>query len=352
MTPIEEQASKVAANTNIGKDEEDIKFENEYNEATRDNDKTKAREAQLKAMGKAKERIDSNISNPDDDISIYAATNAESRKNAVENVKNAAENYKVDDTIVKDARNKQAQAENTYKANIDNIANKFDQMNQATAAANASDIANGLATQDITIPEGRGVIQNYVDVYEEMLGPKYEEYSKSYNRALMFNAVQNGLAAAFGVPAIDFTQHPNVTNVRAQLDDMKEILKEARATAGQLNKYKLEKGISDREKNLEQQQKLELEKLAMEKSNVDSARQIADGTELSTNMLNTNMNKEAKEAIYGLETAPARIEEAKVQGRGAKAMEHGAMTWGESAVDKVPKVAGKAADIFGNFFKK
>lgn len=349
-TPLEEYTAKVAENINKGKDPEDIKIQNAYDSATRNNDRAGAREADLMAKGKAKEKNDSTISNPDDDISIFAATNNKSREKAVENVKKAAENYKVDDTIVKDARNKQAQAENTYKANIDNIATTFDQMNQATAAANASDLSNEIAAHDITTPEGRKTIQNYINAYEEMLGPKYEEYSKSYNRALMFNAVQNGLAAAFGVPAIDFTQHPDVTSVKAQLDDMKEVLKGEKTAAGQYGKAKLEKGISDREKNLEQQQKLKLEKLAIDKSNVDSARQIADGTELSTNMLNTNMAKKAAEDIYGLETAPARIEEAKVQGRGAKAMEHGAMTWEESSIDKVPKVADKTVDILGKFF--
>ena len=343
---LEEAARKTAENTNVGKDEEDIEIQHAYDSATRNNDRKKAKEAEWMARGKAAERNDSIISNPGDDISIFAATNKESRKNAVENVKNAAENYKVDDTIVKDARKKQTQAENTYKANIDNIATTFDQMNQATAAANASDLSNEIATHDITTPEGRKTIQNYINAYEEMLGPKYKEYSKSYNRALMFNAVQNGLAAAFGVPAIDFTQHPDVTSVKSQLEDMKAFLKGEKETAGQFSKAKLEKGISDREKNAEQQQKLKLEKLAIDKSNVDSARQIADGTELSTNMLNTNMNKKAKEDIYGLDTAEARIEEAKVQGRGAKAMEHGAMTWGESAIDKVPK----AANILGYFF--
>lgn len=347
MTPLEEHTAKVAKNTNAGKDQEDIEIQHAYDSATRNNDREGAKEAELMAERKAKERNDSIISNPDDDVSIFAATNKESRKNAVENIKNAAEDYKVDDTIVKDARNKQAQAENTYKANIDNIATTFDQMNQATAAANASDLSNEIATHDITTPEGRKTIQNYINAYEEMLGPKYEEYSKSYNRALMFNAVQNGLAAAFGVPAIDFTQHPDVTSLKSQLDDMKEVLKGEKETAGQYSKAKLEKGISDREKNAEQQQKLKLEKLAIDKSNVDSARQIADGTELSTNMLNTNMNRKAKEDIYGLATAEARIEDAKVQGRGAKAMEHGAMTWGESAMDKVPKAANK---ILGKFF--
>ena len=337
---LEEAMHKTAENINAGKDQEDIEIQHAYDSATRNNDKEGARKAQLMAMGKEKENNDSIISNPNDDISIYAATNKESRKNAVENVKNAAENFKVDDTIVQDARKKQAQAENTYKANIDNIATKFDQMNQATAAANASDLSNEIATHDITTPEGKKTIQNYINAYEEMLGPKYEEYNKSYNRALMFNAVQNGLAAAFGVPAVDFTQHPDVTSVKSQLDDMKAFLKGEKETAGQFGKNKLEKGISDREKNAEQQQKLKLEKLAIDKSNVDSARQIADGTELSTNMLNTNMNRKAKEDIYGLDTAEARIEEAKVQGRGAKAMEHGAMTWGESALDKVPKAAG------------
>ena len=346
MTPLEEAMHKTAENINAGKDQEDIEIQHAYDSATRNNDRKRAREAELMAQGKAKEMNDSIISNLDDDVSIYAATNKESRKNAVENVKNAAENFKVDDTIVKDARKKQAQAENTYKANIDNIATTFDQMNQATAAANASDLSNEIATHDITTPEGRKTIQNYINAYEEMLGPKYEEYSKSYNRALMFNAVQNGLAAAFGVPAVDFTQHPDVTSLKSQLDDMKAVLKEEKATAGQYGKAKLEKGISDREKNAEQQQKLKLEKLAIDKSNVDSARQIADGTELSTNMLNTNMNKKAKEDIYGLDTAEARIEEAKVQGRGAKAMEHGAMTWGESTVDKVPGLANK---ILGKF---
>lgn len=345
---LEEAMHKTAENINAGKDQEDIEIQHAYDSATRNNDREGARKAQARAEEKVKERNDSIISNPDDDVSIFTATNKESRKNAVENVKNAAENFKVDDTIVKDARKKQAQAENTYKANIDNIATTFDQMNQATAAANASDLSNEIATHDITTPEGRKTIQNYINAYEEMLGPKYEEYSKSYNRALMFNAVQNGLAAAFGVPAIDFTQHPDVTSVKSQLDDMKAVLKEEKATAGQYGKAKLEKGISDREKNAEQQQKLKLEKLAIDKSNVDSARQIADGTELSTNMLNTNMNKKAKEDIYGLDTAEARIEEAKVQGRGAKAMEHGAMTWGESAVDKVPKAVNT---IFGSFFK-
>ena len=346
---LEEAMYKTAENINAGKDQEDIEIQHAYDSATRNNDKEEARKAELMAKGKAKESNDSIISNTDDDISIYAATNKESRKNAVENVKNAAENFKVDDTIVKDAREKQAQAENTYKANIDNIATTFDQMNQATAAANASDLSNEIATHDITTPEGRKTIQNYINAYEEMLGPKYKEYSNSYNRALMFNAVQNGLAAAFGVPAVDFTQHPDVTSLKSQLEDMKEFLKGEKETAGQYGKTKLEKGISDREKNAEQQQKLKLEKLAIDKSNVDSARQIADGTELSTNMLNTNMNRKAKEDIYGLETAEARMEEAKVQGRGAKAMEHGAMTWGESAMDKVPKVAG---GIFGSFFKK
>ena len=344
---LEEAMHKTADNINAGKDQEDIEIQHAYDSATRNNDRKRAREAELMAQGKAKESYDSIISNPDDDVSIYAATNKESRKNAVENVKNAAENFKVDDTIVKDARNKQAQTENTYKANIDNIATTFDQMNQATAAANASDLSNEIAMHDITTPEGTKTIQNYINAHEEMLGPKYEEYSKSYNRALMFNAVQNGLAAAFGVPAIDFTQHPDVTSVKSQLDDMKAVLKEEKATAGQYGKTKLEKGISDREKNAEQQQKLKLEKLAIDKSNVDSARQIADGTELSTNMLNTNMNRKAKEDIYGLDTAEARIEEAKVQGRGAKAMEHGAMTWGESAMDKAPKVAG---GILKSFF--
>ena len=343
---LEEAMHKTADNMNVGKDQEDIKLQHEYDSATRNNDRKKAKEAEWMARGKAQESNDSIISNPNDDVSIFAATNKESRKNAVENIKNAAENYKVDDTIVKDARNKQAQAENTYKANIDNIATTFDQMNQATAAANASDLSNEIATHDITTPEGRKTIQNYINAYEEMLGPKYEEYSKSYNRALMFNAVQNGLAAAFGVPAVDFTQHPDVTSLKSQLDDMKAFLKGEKETAGQYGKTKLEKGISDREKNAEQQQKLKLEKLAIDKSNVDSARQIADGTELSTNMLNTNMNRKAKEDIYGLDTAEARIEEAKVQGRGAKAMEHGAMTWGESTLDKVPKAANK---ILGKF---
>ena len=346
MTHLEEAVHKTAENTNVGKDQEEIEIQHMYDSATRNNDRKKAKEAEWMARGKAEEENDSIISNPNDDVSIYAATNKESRKNAVENVKNAAENFKVDDTIVKDARNKQAQAENTYKANIDNIATTFDQMNQATAAANASDLSNEIATHDITTPEGRKTIQNYINAYEEMLGPKYEEYSKSYNRALMFNAVQNGLAAAFGVPAVDFTQHPDVTSLKAQLDDMKAFLKGEKETAGQYGKTKLEKGISDREKNAEQQQKLKLEKLAIDKSNVDSARQIADGTELSTNMLNTNMNRKAKEDIYGLDTAEARIEEAKVQGRGAKAMEHGAMTWGESAADKAPKVANKILDTF------
>lgn len=341
MTPLEEHTAKVAKNINAGKDQEDIEIQHAYDSATRNNDREEARKAQLMARGKAAENNDSIISNPNDDISIYAATNKESRKNAVENIKNAAENFKVDDTIVEDARKKQAQAENTYKANIDNIATTFDQMNQATAAANASDLSNEIAMHDITTPEGRKTIQNYINAYEEMLGPKYEEYSKSYNRALMFNAVQNGLAAAFGVPAVDFTKHPDVTSLKAQLDDMKEFLKGEKTTAGQYNDAKLKKGISDREKNAEQQQKLKLEKLAIDKSNVDSARQIADGTELSTNMLNTNMNKKAKEDIYGLDTAEARIEEAKVQGRGAKAMEHGAMTWGESTLDKIPKAANK-----------
>lgn len=348
MTPLEEAMTKTAKNINAGKDPEEIEIQHAYDSATRNNDKEGARKAELMARGKAKERNDSIISNPNDDVSVFAATNKESRKNAVENVKNAAENFKVDDTIVKDARKKQAQDENTYKANIDNIATTFDQMNQATAAANASDLSNEIATHDITTPEGRKTIQNYINAYEEMLGPKYEEYSKSYNRALMFNAVQNGLAAAFGVPAVDFTQHPSVTSLKSQLDDMKEVLKGEKETAGQYSKAKLEKGISDREKNADQQQKLKLEKLAIDKSNVDSARQIADGTELSTNMLNTNMNKKAKEDIYGLDTAEARIEEAKVQGRGAKAMEHGAMTWGESTVDKVPNVANK---LLGSFFK-
>lgn len=348
MTPLEEHTAKVAKNINAGKDQEDIEIQHAYDSATRNNDREKAKEAESMAREKAKNN--SIISNPNDDISIFAATNKESRKNAVENVKNAAKDYKVDDTIIKDARNKQAQAENTYKANIDNIATTFDQMNQATAAANASDLSNEIATHDITTPEGRKIIQNYINAYEEMLGPKYKEYSKSYNRALMFNAVQNGLAAAFGVPAIDFTQHPDVTSVKAQLDDMKEFLKGEKETAGQYGKAKLEKGISDREKNAEQQQKLKLEKLAIDKSNVDSARQIADGTELSTNMLNTNMNKKAKEDIYGLDTAEARIEEAKVQGRGAKAMEHGAMTWGESTMDKIPGAAGILAKILGMFF--
>lgn len=323
-----------------------------YDKGTRENNKELADLASENAQLKQNVENNKAITNKDDDLgSIYEATNTESRQKGIDSFKKAGENYQIDDSIVKEARNKQKQAEGTYKANIDAISQQFDAMNTETAAANASDLSNEIATHDITTPEGKKAISQYMDAYEEMLGEKYENYSNSYNRALMFNAVQNGLASAFGVPAIDFTQHPDVQQAKAQLDDMKQFLQNEKKTAGDYGKQKLDEGINARNKNTEQQQKLALEKLAIDKSNIDSARDIANGVELSTDMLNTNMKKKSKDDIYGIESTKGRMEEAKVQGRGAKAMEHGAMTWGESFMDKVPKVLDKASDkIFPKLF--
>lgn len=323
-----------------------------YDKGTRENNKELTDLASENAQLKQKVENNKVITNKDDDLgSIYEATNAESRQKGIDSFKKAGENYQIDDSIVKEARNKQKQTEGTYKANIDAISQQFDAMNTETAAANASDLSNEIATHDITTPEGKKAISQYMDAYEEMLGEKYENYSNSYNRALMFNAVQNGLASAFGVPAIDFTQHPDVQQAKAQLDDMKQFLQNEKKTAGDYGKQKLDEGINARNKNTEQKQKLALEKLAIDKSNIDSARDIANGVELSTDMLNTNMKKKSKDDIYGIESAKGRMEEAKLEGRGIKTKEHGAMTWLESTVDKIPKALDKASDkIFQKLF--
>lgn len=351
--------AKASANTQTGTAggkattlAEDNTAQTLYDKGTRENNKELAdlasENARLKQKIENNKAINNNkvITNEGDDLgSIYEVTNAESRQKGIDSFEKAGKNYQIDDNIVKEARNKQKQTEDTYKANIDAISQQFDAMNTETAAANASDLSNEIATHDITTPEGKKAISQYMDAYEEMLGEKYENYSNSYNRALMFNAVQNGLAAAFGVPAIDFTQHPDVQQAKAQLDDMKQFLQNEKKTAGDYGKQKLDEGINARNKNTEQKQKLALEKLAIDKSNVDSARDIANGVELSTDMLNTNMKKKSKDDIYGIKSAKGRIEEAKVQGRGAKAMEHGAMTWGESTMDNVPKAINKILGI-------
>lgn len=77
-------------------------------------------------------------------------------------------------------------------------------------------------------------------------------------------------------------------------------------------------------------------------ANDESNTSIKDGNTIQDN---TNMKKKSKDDIYGIESAKGRIEEAKVQGRGAKAMEHGAMTWGESTMDNVPKAINKILGI-------
>lgn len=217
----------------------------------------------------------------------------------------------IDDSIEKE---RQAQLDASTKNYSDTIEQSFaeiDNLNTEKAAADAQDIQNDITSHDITTEQGRKEIENYLKTYEAMLKDSKAAWSKNYNRALMFSAFQNGLASAFGVPPIDFTQHPDVKMAEAQLNDMKAFLKEEKATAGKLTQQALETKLANRATQVADKKQKEQRKVDLAKQLNDSNLQARDSARAARDMTNTNLKKVQADLYNDAQYMSAKDELAK-----------------------------------------
>ena len=281
---------------------------NAYDTGTRTNDAQLANMAskasELEAENNALKAIAASKDEGDD--SLLGRGNQE--KAIAEASKPAAQ---IDDGIEKSRQSQLDKSTKDYSDTIESSFAEVDNLNTAKAAADANDIQKDITSHDITTPEGRKEIENYLATYEEMLKDKSAAWSKNYNRALMFNALQGGLATAFGVQPIDFTQHPDVKMAEAQLNEMKEFLKGEKATSGKLTQQKLDTNLANRAAQIADRKQKEQRKVDLAKQLNDSNIQVRDSARVSRDMTNTNLKKVQADLYNDAQYMQAKDEQAK-----------------------------------------
>lgn len=327
--------------------DDDLGIARAYDEAQLNNDKEGAERARLAAKGKQAEQDEAEKINQDFDT-IWGKSTEESRKAALEKLDNidATKHYEGDklESAAKSERDKSLK--DYSKTRTDAFA-EIDKMNEADAAANASDLSNEIAQHDITTEEGKKAVNDYLEAYESMLHDKEQNWNKSYKRALIFSALSSGIAAATGTQAIDFTQHPDVTIAREQLDKAKQVLDNEKATSGKLSEQRLNQKIADRQKRTADKEKAELDKVATAKELLKSDQSNYDQSRLVNNMNKYNLSKTKADLGLDIEAYEPRAEEAKASKRFGEYKGHtigeGAFMTGTSLLPDVIKAGANAA---------
>lgn len=228
-----EGAQKNAANsmlgtggTSLAADEEDQKIVSKYDNATANNDKEAAREAELLAKGKEKEKQDAQESSPAD----------------VERAANDLRNTEVSHIdLGSDEAKKQAIAD------TNNVVDVVSKATDEDLAGYLSKVDEDLQATDITTEQGRKNAESYIDELSSILNNSaaYKQLTNDYKKAQFLSAISGGLSQAFGVPAIDFTKKPSIQVAKEQLDEARKYLNDIRANS---NKRKQEQLDTEKQK--------------------------------------------------------------------------------------------------------
>lgn len=213
------KASAGTGGTSLANDSEDQKIVEKYDKATAENDEQAARDAELMAKGKEKEKEE------------------ESSPGDVERAANDLSNTKVShiDLGSEDAR-KQAVAD------TNNVADVVSKATDEELAGYLGQVDQDLQATDITTEEGRKNAESYIDELSSILNNSkaYNNLMKDYKKAEFFTAISGGLSQAFGVPAIDFTKRPSIQTAKEQLDEARKYLNDIRANSNKRKQEQLD----------------------------------------------------------------------------------------------------------------
>lgn len=214
-----EKASLGTGGTSLADDPEDQKIVNEYDKATVSNDKEAAREAELLAKGKEKEKEQE--SSPAD---VERAAN-DLRNTEVEHIDLGSEDAK-----------KQAIAD------TNNVADVVSKATDEELAGYLGQVDEDLQATDITTEQGRKNAESYIDELSSILNNSaaYDKLTKDYKKAEFLTAISSGLSTAFGVPAIDFTKRPEISTAKEQLDEARKYLNDIRANSNKRKQEQLD----------------------------------------------------------------------------------------------------------------
>lgn len=212
------KASLGTGGKSLANDKEGQKIVKKYDESQIDNDKDANREAELMAKGLEKEQQDEGESTPTD------------VKRAASDLKNT----KVDHIDLGSDDAKKTAINDTNK-----VAEVISKATDEELAGYLSQVDADLQATDITTEEGRKNAESYIDELSSILNNSeaYKQLTKDYKKAEFLTAISGGIAAAFGVPAIDFTKRPSIQAAKEQLDEARKYLNDIRANS---NKRKQE----------------------------------------------------------------------------------------------------------------
>lgn len=215
------KASVGTGGTSLANDTEGQEAVKKYDNATANNDKEAARNAELVAKGLEKEKQDNQESSPDE----------------VERAANDLSNTEVShiDLGSEDAK-KQAIAD------TNNVVDVVSKATDEDLAGYLSKVDEDLQATDITTEQGRKNAESYINELSSILNNSdaYNKLTKDYKKAQFLTAISSGLSTAFGVPAIDFTKRPEISTAKEQLDEARKYLNDIRANSNKRKQEQLD----------------------------------------------------------------------------------------------------------------
>lgn len=207
--------------TSLANDPEGQEAVKKYDNATANNDKEAARNAELVAKGLEKEKQDAQESSPTE---VARAAN-DLRNTQVSHIDLGSEDAK-----------KQAIAD------TNNVADVVSKATDEELAGYLGQVDEDLQATDITTEQGRKNAESYINELSSILNNSdaYNKLTKDYKKAEFLTAISSGLSQAFGVPAIDFTKRPEISTAKEQLDEARKYLNDIRTNSNKRKQEQLD----------------------------------------------------------------------------------------------------------------
>lgn len=164
-------------------------------------------------------------------------------KGAYDNYKD----YKIDfEDFSKDAEN-EAQA---AAKDLMDISTNADNEEFENVANMLEDEANNF---DITTPEGQKDAEDYINTYSEIIknSDAYKKAMGADRRNRILTALSGGISAAFGVPAMDFTDSADIKEAQDQLKEIHSYLNDQKTKQNEVEAKKREAFINNQKKQAE-----------------------------------------------------------------------------------------------------
>lgn len=301
-----------------------------------------AKKAELKKAGLTDEQINSLspeeiINNPAQKIYNFLNGDPEGAYKDLKNTPVEFTDY---------SANAETEAQKAVKDLIE-VSNKADEEEFSNVENMLEEEGNNL---DITTPEGRKDAEEYINTYKEMIenSEAYKKLMGADKKNRILTALSGGISAAFGVPALDFTDSADIKEAQAQLKEIHSYFNDQKNKQKDLETKKREAFI-EKEKKKADNAKLASKQKAEYATN--KANTIGTTSALTEGQLQDEYYKDLNTLKKGTKEINSEVGKQRNK-RNEMAITHNLAQNAPLLFNKGVDLFGKGFDLIGSFASK